>query len=93
MTLENASFIMKCASEVSASDEEQCANEYSRARTSPVSKKPEASTFKYLPIEPAQHLFFFLFFHNLQGQFYSGRCTGLISRSADFVHDLRAVAF
>jgi len=47
MTLENASFIMKCASEVSASDEEQCANEYSRACTSLVSKKPEASIFKF----------------------------------------------
>jgi hypothetical protein len=93
MTLENANFIMKCASEVSASDEEQCANEYSRARTSPVSKKPEASTFKYVLIEPAQYLFFFLFFHNLQGLLYSCRCTGLISRSADFVHDLQAVTF
>ncbi len=56
-------------------------------------EKPEASTFKYLLIEPAQHLFFFFFSHNLQGQFYSWTCTGLTSRSADFVHDLQAVAF
>jgi hypothetical protein len=73
MTLENASFIMKCASEVSASDEEQWANEYSRARPSPVSKKPEASTFKYVLIEPAQHLFFFFFLFTIcRGSFTLG---------------------